>query len=103
VVIIKNILPSWGNEKGKFAADVEPCPGLKGVFYVPGVQDIHMMLFFQLVNFLSKGFNVLIFLFQVGIAVAGTELKLFNFLFQLAYLFFNLLEFLSGLFISHGS
>ena len=61
-----------------------------------------MMLFFQLVSFLSKGFNVLIFLFQVGIAVAGAELKLFNFLFQLGYLFFNLLEFLLGFFINHG-
>ena len=60
------------------------------------------MLFFQLVNFLSKGFNVLIFLFQVGIVLAGVKLKLFNLLLQLAYLFFNLLEFLLGLFINHG-
>ena len=87
---------------GGIWADVEPCPGLKGVFYVPRVQDIPMMLFFQLVSFLSKGFNVLIFLFQVVIAVAGTKLKLFHLLLQLAYLFFNLLESLTGLFINHG-
>ena len=53
------------DQVGGIWADVEPCPGLKGVFYVPRVQDIPMMLFFQLVSFLSKGFNVLIFLLQV--------------------------------------
>ena len=61
------------------------------------------MLFSQLVSFLSKGFNALIFLFQLRIVVAGTKLKLFNLLLQLAYLFFNLLQFLPGLFINHGS
>ena len=45
------------------------------------------MLFFQFVSFLSKGFNVLIFLFQLRIVVAGTKLKLFSLLFHLAYLF----------------
>jgi len=47
---------------GGIWADVERCPGLKAVFCIPGVQDIPMMLFFKLVSFLSKGFNVLIFL-----------------------------------------
>jgi len=61
------------------------------------------MLFFQLVNFRSKGFNVLIFLFQLRIVTARTELKLFILLLQLAYRFFYLLQFLPGLFIKHGS
>ena len=85
------------------SADVEQYPRLKAVFYIPSLQDIPIILFFQFVSFLSKGFNVLIFLFQVGIVLAGTERKLFNFLFQLAYLFFNLLEFHLGVFINHGS
>jgi len=33
----------------------------------------------------------------------GPKLKLFNLLFQLAYLFFDLLQFLPGLFINHSS
>jgi len=61
-----------------------------------------MIFFFQLVSFLSKGFNVLIFLLQLGVAAAGTELKLFHFLLQLAYLFFNLFESFSGVFVNHG-
>ena len=93
----------WRKAVGGIPADVEPCPRLKGVFCISSVQDIPTMLFFQFVSFLSKGFNVLVFLFQVGIVLAGAKLKLFNFLFQLAYLFFNLLEFLPGVFISHGS
>ncbi len=60
-----------------------------------------MMLFFQFVGFGSKGFNVLIFLFQLGIVAAGAKLKLFHLLLQLAYLFLNLLEFLLSLFINH--
>jgi len=60
------------------------------------------MLFFQLVNFRSKGFNVLIFLFQLRIVTARTELKLFDLLLQLSYRFFNLLQFLPGFFINHG-
>ena len=56
----------WG-EKGGWRnwADVEQCPRLRGVFSIPSPQDIPAMLFFQFVNFLSKGFNVRIFLFQV--------------------------------------
>ena len=84
------------------SADVEQCPRLKAVFYIPSLQDVAIMLFFQFVSFLSKGFNVLIFLFQLGIVVAGMKLRLFNLLFQLAYLFFNLLQFLPGLFINHS-
>ena len=60
------------------------------------------MLFFQLVNFLSKGFNVIIFLLQLGIVAAGAELKFFHLFLQLTYLFLNLLQFLLGLFINHG-
>ena len=75
------------------SADVEQCPRLKAVFYIPSLQDVAIMLFFQFVSFLSKGFNVLIFLFQLWIVVAGTKLKLFNLLFQLAYLFFICLSF----------
>ena len=61
-----------------------------------------MMLFFQFVGFGSKGFNVLMFLFQLGIVAGGAKLKLFRLLLQLAYLFFNLLQFLSGVFVNHG-
>ena len=88
---------------GGIPADVEQCPRLKAVFYISSLHDIHIMLFFQFVSFLFKGFNVLVFLFQHGIVVAGMKLKVFNLLFQLAYLFFNLLQFLPGLFINHSS
>ena len=62
---IKRNPPDAVGGVGGIWADVEPCPGLEAVFCIPGVQDIPMMLFFQLVGFLSKGFNVLIFLLQV--------------------------------------
>jgi len=43
----------------------DPISHLKAVFYIPSLQDIHIMLFFQFISFLSKSFNVLIFLLQL--------------------------------------
>ena len=54
---------SWHSDK-PIPVDVEQCPRLKAVFYIPSLQDIPIMLFFQFVSFLSKGFNVSNFLIQ---------------------------------------
>ncbi len=50
---------------GGIPADVEQYPRLKAVFYIPSLQDIHILLILQLVSFLSKGFNAIIFLLQL--------------------------------------
>jgi hypothetical protein len=55
----------WRKAVGGIPADVEQCSRLKDVFYIPSLQDIHILLFFQSVSFLSKGFNVLIFLLHL--------------------------------------